>query len=51
VKIQTEIFWVVTPRSVASSFTLKMEAAKFTETLVSYNSIMRRHKLEDLDFE
>jgi hypothetical protein len=28
-----------------------MEAAKFTETLVSYNSIMRRHKLEDLDFE
>jgi len=34
-KIQVVMFWVVTPCS-DMKFTLKMEAATFSETLVSY---------------
>jgi hypothetical protein len=58
---QVEFFWFVTPRNVAVGyqrfrgpgclrlhFTLKMEAASSSETLVYYRNITRRHNSEDL---
>jgi uncharacterized membrane protein YjjP (DUF1212 family) len=47
VKIEVEIFWNVTPCSIV--FTLKMEAAKSSETLVSYSNTTRRYNLDELD--
>jgi hypothetical protein len=64
VKIQVEVFWVVTPCSVVigyqrnvgilshlAAFTLKMEAAMFSETLAFYHSTIRRHSPEELRFK
>jgi hypothetical protein len=48
VKIEGEIFWVVTVVVLCSHFTLKMEAARSSETLLSCNNTRRRHNLEDL---
>jgi hypothetical protein len=44
VKIQVEVFWVVTPCRV-------VEAARSSETLVPYRNTSRRHKAEDLDMD
>jgi len=62
VKIQVEVFWVVTPCSVVTGyqcfggscyfhlhFTLKMEAVKSSDTLVSHRNAICRHNPEDLD--
>jgi ABC-type spermidine/putrescine transport system permease subunit I len=44
--VQVELFWVVTPYVVvvvvvvASIFALKVEAARYSETLVSYRNIL-----------
>jgi hypothetical protein len=54
VKIHNEISWVVTPCSAAIGtlllsaihFTLKMQVARPSETLVSYRNITRRHNPE-----
>jgi hypothetical protein len=52
VKIQVEFLWVVTPCSVVVGyFTLKMEAARSSETLVPYHNITGRHNPEDLDMK
>jgi hypothetical protein len=52
-EIQVEIVWVVTPYSVGTNgaihFTLKMEAARSTETLVCCHITTRRHDPEDLN--
>jgi hypothetical protein len=40
VNVQVKVFWIVT---------LKMEAVRFFETLVSYCNATRRHNPEDLD--
>jgi len=51
---QVDVFWVVTPCSVVigyQRFTLKIEAAWISETLVYYhNTTRQRHNSEDLDF-
>jgi hypothetical protein len=51
VKIQVEFFWVVTLCSVVAGyyFTLKMDAATYSETLISYLNIARRLNPEDRD--
>jgi hypothetical protein len=53
---QVTVFWVVSQCSdvagpYCSIFTLKMEAARFSETLVSYHSTTRRQYLEELDLK
>jgi len=51
VKIQIEGCWIVGPCSVAVGyFTLKMEAARSPEMLVSYHNTTRRHNPKELDF-
>jgi hypothetical protein len=49
VKIQVKVFWVVTPCSVVVGyhFTLKMETAKSSKTLVSYNNITWHYNPDD----
>jgi hypothetical protein len=56
VKIQVEIFWIVTPRSVVVGyqrferpFCHHLQGACTCETSVSYHNTRRRHKPEDLD--
>jgi hypothetical protein len=57
VKIQIEVLRVVTPCSVVVGhrrfgghcFTLKMEAARSSEMLVSYHNTTWRHNPKDLD--
>jgi hypothetical protein len=44
-RIQVQVVWVVTPCSVD----MKMEASRFSETLVSYHNTLLRHNPEDLD--
>jgi hypothetical protein len=46
------VFWQDTNVSADhTAFTLKMEAARPSETLVSYCNITRRHNPEDLDLK
>jgi len=59
--IQVEVFWIVTPCGVVGyqrcamlppfslNFTLNMEAAMSSKTLLSYHITTRRHNPEDLD--
>jgi hypothetical protein len=54
VKIQVEFFWVVTPRSDLvgyQHFTLNMEAAWTSETIVSYYNTTWHHNPEELDLK
>jgi hypothetical protein len=54
-KIQEQVFWVMTPCKVAEDldnsihFTLKMEAARSSETLVFYHITTLRYNPEDLE--
>jgi hypothetical protein len=55
---QVVVLWVVTPcrdmvrcqRLEEPCFTLKTEAARFSETMVSYRNTTQRHNPEDHDF-
>jgi hypothetical protein len=54
VKIQVDVFWVVMPSSVAVGvptfyFTLTMEAAWASETLLSYHNTALGHNPEDIE--
>jgi len=51
---QVDVFWVVMPCSVVAEyqlFILKMDAARTSETSVSYHNNKHRHNLVDLDLK
>jgi hypothetical protein len=61
VKIQVEVFWVVTPCSAiigyqhfgepfSYHFRVKMKVSRLSEMLVPYHNITRRHNPEDQEF-
>jgi hypothetical protein len=59
IRPQVQVFWVVTPCGDVVGyqsfgvlcFTLKMEAAWPTETLISYHNTTKRHKPGDLEMK
>jgi hypothetical protein len=44
VKIEVDVFWVA-----SCMFMMKMEAARYSETLTSYRNTTQRHNPEDLN--